>query len=185
MKLMMSDYKVVMEEDSLTAFFVRMNGPKDSLYEGGSWKIRVELPPNYPYKSPSVGFVTKIFHPNVDEASGSICLDVINQTWSPMFDLLNVFEVFLPQLLMYPNAADPLNGEAAALYLKDQDRFKERVRDHIRLHATPKPDENDDDGNNSDGGGDGNDQMRDVGEDLSSLSSLDSDGEPTDDLLFD
>jgi hypothetical protein len=31
------------------------------------------------------------------QGAGSVCLDVINQTWSPMFDLVNVFETFLPQ----------------------------------------------------------------------------------------
>merc|ERR1711907_378717 len=136
MRLMMSDYNVTMCGDSVTDFTVLFKGPKDSPYEGGVWKVRVELPPTYPYKSPSIGFLNRIYHPNVDEHSGSVCLDVINQTWSPMFDLVNVFEVFLPQLLLYPNPTDPLNGEAAALLLKQEERYKEKVKDYVRRYAT-------------------------------------------------
>lgn len=48
-------------------------------------------------------------------------------TWSPMYDLINVFEVFLPQLLRYPNPTDPLNGEAAALLMREPKTYEYKV----------------------------------------------------------
>ncbi|CAG9461930.1 unnamed protein product [Pedinophyceae sp. YPF-701] len=135
MKLMMSDYKVDLVNDSLCELNVEFHGPKNSPYEGGQWRVHVELPEGYPFKSPSIGFVNRIFHPNVDESAGSVCLDVINQTWSPMFDLVNVFEVFLPQLLLYPNPTDPLNGEAAALLIRQPAAYEAKVKEYVRKFA--------------------------------------------------
>jgi hypothetical protein len=43
-------------------------------------------------------------------------------------DLINVFEVFLPQLLLYPNPTDPLNGEAAALMMRDREHYEQKVK---------------------------------------------------------
>jgi hypothetical protein len=43
-------------------------------------------------------------------------------------DLINVFEVFLPQLLLYPNPTDPLNGEAAALLMREPAKYNSRVQ---------------------------------------------------------
>ncbi|KAJ3119016.1 hypothetical protein HDU96_003191 [Phlyctochytrium bullatum] len=113
-----------------------LNDPAQTPFNGGVWKVHVELPDQYPYKSPSIGFVNKIFHPNIDEMSGSVCLDVINQTWSPMFDMINIFEVFLPQLLRYPNPTDPLNGEAAALLMREPQAYDAKVKEYVSKYAT-------------------------------------------------
>ncbi|KAM3065199.1 Ubiquitin-conjugating enzyme E2 4 [Clarireedia jacksonii] len=68
--------------------------------------------------------------------SGSVCLDVINQTWSPMFDMINIFEVFLPQLLRYPNPTDPLNGEAAALLMREPKSYDIKVKEYVTKYAS-------------------------------------------------
>jgi ubiquitin-protein ligase len=45
-----------------------------------------------------------------------------------MYDMVNIFEVFLPQLLRYPNPTDPLNGEAAALLMKEPKAYDLKVK---------------------------------------------------------
>ncbi|KAJ6095905.1 ubiquitin conjugating enzyme Ubc8 [Penicillium sp. IBT 16267x] len=159
---LMSDYEVTLVNDN--KFYVRFKGPEETPFTGGHWKIHVELPDQYPYKSPSIGFVNRIFHPNIDELSGSVCLDVINQTWSPMYDMLNIFEVFLPQLLRYPNPSDPLNGEAAALMMREPKAYEAKVKEYVSKYASKEAvDEAGEDTESED--------------ELSSAGSYESDGE--------
>jgi ubiquitin-conjugating enzyme E2 H len=119
---------------ALDAFHVVLKGPPDSPYEGYSFIVGFTLTEHFPFKSPSVGFRTRIYHPNVDEASGSICLDSLNKTWSPAFSLENVMQQ-LSYLLQYPNPADPFNRDAAALMIQNDPQFKAFAKIHCAKHA--------------------------------------------------
>lgn len=55
-----------------------------------------------------------------------------------MYDLKNIFDIFLPQLLTYPNPTDPLNGEAAALQMREPERYEAKVKDMVARYAKPE-----------------------------------------------
>ena len=54
-----------------------------------------------------------------------------------MYDMINIFEVFLPQLLRYPNPTDPLNGEAAALLMREPKSYEVKVKG-ILINTSPR-----------------------------------------------
>lgn len=43
-------------------------------------------------------------------------------------DLVDVFEIFLPQVLLYPNTEEPLNFGAGALMESDKNAYEEKVK---------------------------------------------------------
>lgn len=51
-------------------------------------------------------------------------------------DLINVFDTFLPQLLLYPNPSDPFNGEAASLLMRDRPAYELKVKGNKRSYSS-------------------------------------------------
>jgi len=41
-------------------------GFKETSFEGGIFKMILEIPVNYPHNPPKLKFITKLFHPNID-----------------------------------------------------------------------------------------------------------------------
>ena len=44
-----------------------VKGPKNSLYEGGHFKLMVIVPNNYPFCPPEIKLLTKLYHPGVED----------------------------------------------------------------------------------------------------------------------
>ncbi|XP_017076785.2 ubiquitin-conjugating enzyme E2 4 [Drosophila eugracilis] len=135
-RLLASGYRTTVDDD-MANLDVRFEGPLGTAYEGGVWSVNVAIPQEYPLKAPRVRFVTKILHPNIEFTTGLVCMNVFKQAWSPSYDLVNIFDTFLPQLLRHPNPFDPLNHRAASLMKHSEKLFREHVIICLKMYARP------------------------------------------------
>jgi len=101
-------------------------GPDETVWEGGTFKLLMEFTEDYPNKPPLVRFLSKLFHPNVYN-DGKICLDILQNQWSPIYDIAAIL-TSIQSLLSDPNPASPANAEASGLFERDRREYHKRVR---------------------------------------------------------
>ncbi|KAK9459360.1 putative NEDD8 conjugating enzyme [Lipomyces oligophaga] len=99
--------------------------PDEGMYIGGSFKFTFSIDKNFPHEPPKVKCLQKIYHPNID-LQGNICLNILREDWKPVLNL-NAVLVGLQFLFLEPNAADPLNEEAAKVLQTKPRQFKRNV----------------------------------------------------------
>ena len=108
-----------------------IEGPPDTPYEKGSFKLLIKPTEQYPLKPPTVKFVSNIFHPNVYR-DGKICVDILQGEWTPTLRISTIL-ISIRSLLMDPNPNSPANSEAASLFKKDRSKFNDMVRQTIGI----------------------------------------------------
>ncbi|KAJ8905082.1 hypothetical protein NDN08_001593 [Rhodosorus marinus] len=101
-------------------------GPDDTAWEGGTFKLVLVFSEDYPNQAPLVKFVSKLFHPNV-YADGGICLDILQNNWSPILDISAIL-TSIQSLLCDPNPNSPANSEAAKLFQENRREYERRVQ---------------------------------------------------------
>lgn len=121
-------------EDDLYNLVGAILGPSGTPYEGGVFYVRVRYPEEYPMQPPSFCFLTKIYHPNIDDR-GKVCLDILGTQWSPALTLPLVL-VSILSILSDPDCDDPVVGEVAEVYRTDRHIYEEKARLYTLKYAT-------------------------------------------------
>ncbi|OAA51963.1 Ubiquitin-conjugating enzyme/RWD-like protein [Metarhizium rileyi] len=112
----------------------KISGPPDTPYSGGTFLIDIQIPNNYPFKSPTMSFKTQIWHPNVSSQTGLICLDTLSSAWSPVQTIKTAL-LSIRMLLEIPNPKDPQDAEVANMLLKRPDEFARKAQEWSILKA--------------------------------------------------
>ncbi|EGG09705.1 uncharacterized protein MELLADRAFT_95153 [Melampsora larici-populina 98AG31] len=112
-----------------------INGPVDSIYHGGRFKIEATFPLEYPFKAPTIKFITRIYHPNINH-EGSLCVGILKaDAWKPSVRIEHVLRTIV-NLLVEPNPDDAIVADIAEQYIKNREIFNLTAKEFIRKYAT-------------------------------------------------
>jgi ubiquitin-conjugating enzyme E2 D/E len=92
--------------------------------------LKIEFPPEYPFKEPRVTFTTPIYHPNIDR-NGNVGLKSKWAYWQTVSSMLAA----ICALLVNPDPYDPLMEEAAVLYVTNRNAYTRKAQKWTRKHA--------------------------------------------------
>ncbi|KAK1423312.1 hypothetical protein QVD17_18610 [Tagetes erecta] len=109
-------------------------GPDDTPWDGGTFKLTLQFSEDYPNKPPTVRFISRMFHPNI-YADGSICLDILQNQWSPIYDVAAIL-TSIQSLLCDPNPNSPANSEAARMFSENKREYNRKVREIVEQSWT-------------------------------------------------
>ncbi|KAI9091534.1 putative ubiquitin carrier protein E2 [Phlyctochytrium arcticum] len=147
--------KIIVNPENILDVQAWIQGPEDTPFQGGCFRVRLVLSSDFPNTPPKGFFLTKIFHPNVSK-SGEICVNVLKKDWKKEYGIRHIF-LTIKCLLIDPNPESALNEEAGRLLLEDYVSYAKHAKLMTSIHGINKSISfgNSTDGESSSSGGGG------------------------------
>ncbi len=82
---------------------------------------------SYPNNPPHCKFLNPPYHPNVYQADGNICLDILQNRWSPTYDVTALL-TSIQSLLPDPNPSSAANPTAGEMFTRRRQAYDAEVR---------------------------------------------------------
>jgi ubiquitin-conjugating enzyme E2 S len=128
--------RVLFPEEDISEIVAFIDGPVDTPFAGGTFKMKLKLGPDFPQAPPKGVFLTKIFHPNVSK-SGEICVNTLKKDWNPDLGIKHIL-LTIKCLLINPNPESALNEEAGKLLLERYEDYFKHAQLMTSIHAIKK-----------------------------------------------
>ena len=131
-------------EDDMFKWKCTILGPKDTIYKGGLFYIKIIFPNDYPNSKPEMLFLTPIYHLNVKywangvQPLGHICVNTLND-WKPGDSVRKI----LPELfaLMHKNNPDDpyddTNHSRRNEFKNNLQLFEKKAKYFTKKYASP------------------------------------------------
>lgn len=127
--------RVIVNDEDMADIQAEFTGPAGTPYDGGVFRMRLQLGQDFPTAPPKGFFITKIFHPNVSKA-GEICVNVLKKDWTADTQLRHLL-LIIRCLLIEPFPESALNEEAGRLLMEDYEAYATHARLMTSIHAQP------------------------------------------------
>lgn len=124
---------IVLVNEDLFVWDAKVLGPENSPYAGGKFVIRIEFPPEYPFRAPTLHFRTTVYHPSVQTKSGEVCAAVLG-TWGPTLTAQHCLETVY-SLLQTPSADHPVEQEIAQQLATKPKEFEKTAKKYTKEYA--------------------------------------------------
>nr|XP_025839027.1 ubiquitin-conjugating enzyme E2 U isoform X6 [Vulpes vulpes] len=112
-----------------------IEGLQNTFWHGLFFQLTIKFTSQYNFVPPVVKFITIPFHPNVDQNTGRVCIDFLDdpEKWNTNYTLSSIL-LTLQVMLSNPVLENPVNLEAARMLIKDESLYKQIV---LRLFSQP------------------------------------------------
>ncbi|XP_055901384.1 ubiquitin-conjugating enzyme E2 T-like [Biomphalaria glabrata] len=135
-------YCSALNDERLDNLSAQITGASGTPYEGGTFKLEIQIPDRYPFEPPRIRFITPIYHPNIDP-DGRICMDTLKippkGTWRPFLNISTVL-MMIRVLMGEPGSEDPLMTDIWQEFKYDYKTYAAKAKEWTRLYAVTESD---------------------------------------------